>query len=106
MQNDIDPTEIEPAHPAVEGLYPVIDEVKDAAIEEIRNASKKSTKLSYKMVIVGALFGFLGSFLVSTLLRGYDADWSGLDNLILIVLGIIAFFGSAILIAWRIKNLK
>ena len=53
-----------------EAIGRAIYESKEQAIKEIRNARKESTVLSYKMVIVGAMLGFLGSFLVSVLLHG------------------------------------
>jgi len=91
------PSEPEPTDPAIEGLYPAIDKLKEVAISAIEEATKKSTKainkskresineikkaqrestiLSYRMLIAGAVFGFLGSFFVATLLRWFDAGW-------------------------------
>jgi len=107
MQNDIDPTEIEPAHPAIEGLYPAIDEVKNAAIDEIKKASKESTKLSYRLLIAGAMFGFLGSFLVSALLRFWPSElFDSWGDVLLAVIAAIAFFGSVWIVVAQYKKLK
>jgi len=106
MQRDIEPTEIEPAHPTVEGLYPAIDEVKDAAIKEIKKASNESTKLSYKMLIAGALFGFLGSFLVATFLRLWPSEWFyPWGNYLLAIFALIVFIVGVWIVKNRLKKL-
>jgi hypothetical protein len=46
-----------------------VDDVKGTAISEIKSVKQESTVLSYKMLLVGAIFGFLGSGLVATIIK-------------------------------------
>ena len=84
----------------------LIYEVKEEAIKEIKAAKKETSILSYTMLILGVLFGFLGSFLVSTLLKiwGYTTYGFGGDILIFVV-GFIAFFGCIIYVGSVLKKI-
>jgi hypothetical protein len=101
--------EPEPVNPAIEGLYRGLSDVEKAAIDAIKEAKKESVILSYRMLFVGAIFGFLGSFFVATLLRWYDAGFV-LDitneDFVIGVLGMIAFALSIFIVIYRLIIMK
>jgi len=92
---------------AISEVHDSVNEVKDAAITEIKNAREESTFLSYKTLIIGAMFGVLGSLFVSTTLRWYDANWCFKDsNFYLFIIGLIGLIISLSIIYYKLKTLK
>jgi len=69
-----------------------VDDVKATAISEIKSANQKSTILSYKMLIIGALFGFLGNGFVATIIKYWNAL---MNDKALIQYDIILYFAFA-----------
>lgn len=95
-----------------EGKNESIKAIKDAekeSIKAVKNAQKVSTVLSYRMLIAGAVFGFLGSFFVATLLRWHDAGFVidiYNDDFLLGIAGPVAFFISGYLVYSSLKKVE
>ena len=79
---------------AISLVHDEVIELKDTAIAEITRVREESTFLSYQSLIIGAMFGVLGSLFVSVTLRWYDAKWCFENESFLLFL--IGLFGLAV----------
>jgi len=92
---------------ALSEVHDAVIDVKKTAIEEITKTREESTFLSYLSLLIGAMFGVLGSLFVSVTLRWYDAKWCfENESFILFLIGSFLLVISLIIIFIRLKKLK
>ena len=91
---------------AISEVHDAVVDVKKTAIKEITKAREESTFLSYLSLLIGAMFGVLGSLFVSTTLRWYDAKWCfESESFTLFLIGLFLLVLSLIIIFIRLRTL-